>query len=88
MEILTNRSKREPDYRIKISNEIILNYVVPRFKNTPKGWKSIPCGFIAPGFKLHYTTQDGEIVVGFEESGYGLPDKWYTKEELIDSCMP
>ena len=86
MQIQTKRNKREPEYRLKISKAIILNYVVPRFKNTPKGWKFVPCSFIAPGFKLHYTTENGEIVVGFEERNYGVAEKSYTKDELINGC--
>lgn len=84
----TNRTYREPEHRLELTTKEIRDYVFPRFKYVPKrGHKKVVWRH-KPGLTLDYRTVNDQVVVGFTENGYGVPNKFYTLNELEELMMP
>ena len=77
----TNRTKAEPEYRLVLKAKEIVDYVYPRFKFI-KGNFKINKWIGKNGLQLHYKRLGDNVVVGFEEPGYGVTDTYYTLDQL------
>ena len=87
IQVKANRTNRDPNYRIGLTNEQLLNIVAQKFSRMPRKWKVVKAYEIKPGLCLHYRKcEDGLTRVSFEEEHYGVAnaDCWYTEEEIID----
>lgn len=82
MELITNKSKTNPEHRMVFAKREIRDFIIPRFGYMVKGFKFVKWGEKQRGLELYYRTIDGVLKVGIMESGYGIPPVFYTKEEL------
>lgn len=80
--VRTNRSRTEPEHRISLTVSELRSYVFPRFGNIPNGRFKVVRWRNKGGLSLHFKKNQSGVVVGFEESGHGVADTYYTMDEL------
>ena len=87
MKVYTNATKRDKDHTIDISADVVLNFIIPRYKIIGgKKFKYIKAYDIKPGLTLHYSTVGGEVKLGIEEPKNGVAETWYTKDILEEAA--
>ena len=82
MQLITNKTKYNPEHRMVFTRREVREFILPRFGYMTKSFKWTKWGEKQRGLELYYRTIDGVVKVGIVESGYGIPSKFYTKEEL------
>ena len=74
---------------LELTVKEIRNYVFPRFKNFPNGrFKIVKWKYKEPSISLYYRKEKDAVRVGFMVSGHGMPERFYTMDELEALMMP
>lgn len=89
IEVKTNRTARQPEYRLRLTTKEVRDFVFLRFKFMPTDKKfKLVKWTNHNGLVLHYKKTDEGVKVGFEEPGYGVTGAYYTLNQLEELMLP